>query len=507
MASAMKKEKVAIIGSGLIGRSWAMLFAGVGYQVTIYDIIPDIVEKALKETKQELDNLEKQGLLRGNRTAAEQFACISGTDKLKDAIAGAIYVQECVPERLDIKKKLYTEVDTLVGPNTILASSTSTFMPSLFSEDLKHRDQVLVAHPVNPPYYVPLVEIVPAPWTKPAYTAKARELMTEIGQKPVTLSRQIEGFALNRIQYAILNETWRLVADGILSVKDIDVVMSEGLGMRYAFLGPLETAHLNAEGMLNYCDRYCNTIYAVSQTMGPTPRMEGKVAEQVAKELEEMVPIDKLPERRAWPHTMRLNEHLQIKGNHVILVPYEKQHVEKYHQWMQSEELQELTASEPLSLEEEYRMQSSWREDNDKCTFLILDADRYAETNDEIDALVGDTNIFIKSTPDEEDRTVVGEIEIMIAEPSARQRRLGWEATILMLLFGAEHLHIARYVAITKDTNEKAMRMFGRLQFHETNRTAVFREVTFERTVDEAWIAWLKAATGTYDVVPYGAVQ
>uniref|UniRef100_A0AAG5DH63 L-gulonate 3-dehydrogenase n=1 Tax=Anopheles atroparvus TaxID=41427 RepID=A0AAG5DH63_ANOAO len=300
MASKMKKEKVAIIGSGLIGRSWAMLFAGVGYQVTIYDIIPDIVQKALKETQEELDSLEKRGLIRGTLTAAEQFACIKGTAELKDAITDAIYVQECVPERLDIKKKLYNEVDRLVGPNTILASSTSTFMPSLLSEEMKHRAQVLVAHPVNPPYYVPLVEIVPAPWTKSEYTTKARELMTEIGQKPVTLSRQIEGFALNRIQYAILNETWRLVADGILNVKDIDVVMSEGLGMRYAFLGPLETAHLNAEGMLNYCERYSNTIFSVSATMGPTPRMEGKVAEQVAKELEEMVPIDKLPERRAW---------------------------------------------------------------------------------------------------------------------------------------------------------------------------------------------------------------
>ncbi|ETN63214.1 3-hydroxyacyl-coa dehyrogenase [Anopheles darlingi] len=301
MATKMKKEKVAIIGSGLIGRSWAMLFAGVGYQVTIYDIIPDIVSKALDETERELNKLGK-----GRPTA--------GTDNLKAAITGALYVQECVPERLDIKKKLYGEVDGFVGPDTILASSTSTFMPSLFSEDLKHRSQVLVAHPVNPPYYVPLVEIVPAPWTKPEFTAKARELMTEIGQKPVTLSRQIEGFALNRIQYAILNETWRLVSDGILSVKDIDVVMSEGLGMRYAFLGPLETAHLNAEGMLNYCERYSNTIYAVSETMGPTPRMEGKVAEQVAKELEEMVPIEKLPERRAWRDAC-LTKLAQLKKN------------------------------------------------------------------------------------------------------------------------------------------------------------------------------------------------
>ena len=225
---------------------------------------------------------------------------ISGTNNLVEAVKDTYFLQECIPENLEMKKQLYIELDAIVGSTTILSSSTSTFMPSLFSEQLKHRDQILVSHPVNPPYYVPLVEIVPAPWTKPEYTVTTRRIMEEIGQKPVTLSREIEGFALNRIQYAILNECWRLVADGILNVKDIDSVMSDGLGMRYAFLGPLETAHLNAEGMLSYCDRYSKTIYAVSETMGPTPKMEGEMAKKVAKELEEMTPIDKLPDRRAW---------------------------------------------------------------------------------------------------------------------------------------------------------------------------------------------------------------
>lgn len=159
---------------------------------------------------------------------------------------------------------------------------------------------MLVSHPVNPPYYVPLVEIVSAPWTKPEYVVKTRQIMEEIGQKPVTLSREIEGFALNRIQYVILNEAWRLISDGILDVKDIDSVMSDGLGMRYAFLGPMETAHLNAEGMSNYCERYSKTIYAVSETMGPTPKMEGPQADEVAKQLEKMCPLDKLQDRRAW---------------------------------------------------------------------------------------------------------------------------------------------------------------------------------------------------------------
>ncbi len=187
---------------------------------------------------------------------------------------------------------------------------------------------------------------------------------------------------------------------------------------------------------------------------------------------------------------MIINSNTKIVGNKVELVPYLPKHVPKYHQWMKSEELQHLTGSEPLTLEEEYAMQKSWREDEDKCTFIVLsrnssNSDGEASEEREVNAMIGDTNIFIAK--DDDTGLTVGEAEIMIAEESARGQKMGKEAMVLMLIYGIDFLKINRFEAKIKLDNPTSIGMFDRLGFQETSRSEVFGEVTLSVTVSDEW--------------------
>jgi len=295
-----QKGKIGIVGSGLIGRSWAMLFAGSGFNVSLYDIVGDNVDKALLDIKAQLNNLEANGLLRGQTKANEQFSLIRKADTLDDCLQNAIHVQECVFEDIELKKKVFKELDKIASDEIVLCSSTSCFLPSLFAEPLKHRNQVIVGHPVNPPYFVPLVEIIPTKWTDENIIKRTRALFTQIGQKPVLLKKEVPGFIVNRVQYAILSECYRLIDDNVITVEDVDTVMSDGLGMRYAFMGPWETGHLNALGMKEYFEKYAQGVYDVCMDSGPVPKMEGKTADLIAEVMTQKIPIEKLPERRKW---------------------------------------------------------------------------------------------------------------------------------------------------------------------------------------------------------------
>ncbi|XP_050393223.1 lambda-crystallin [Patella vulgata] len=292
---------VGIIGSGLIGQSWAMLFASAGYQVKIYDVDVEQVKKALQNIEQQLLDLQEQGLLRGNLNKQEQRERITAVSTIGDCVKGAFYIQECVPERLDIKKGVWGEVDKIVNVDVIMASSSSSLLPSKISDGLKHRNRFLVSHPTNPPFYAPLVEIIPAPWTDDDVVPTTKSLLERIGQVPVVLKKEIDGFVLNRIQYSIIGEAWRLINDDIISAEDLDKVMSTGLGVRYAFMGPLETAYLNADGMKSYIERYAEMVYRIQKSFGQPLPMGGETGDKIHKELESYVcPVECLAERRQW---------------------------------------------------------------------------------------------------------------------------------------------------------------------------------------------------------------
>nr|KAF6427338.1 crystallin lambda 1 [Rousettus aegyptiacus] len=238
---------VVIIGSGIIGQGWAMLFASGGLKVKLYDIEQQKITNSLENIRKEMKSLEQLGSLKGALSAPQQLSLISGCWDLREAVEGAIHIQECVPEDLELKRKVFAQLDLLAGDDVVLASSTSCLLPSRLFAGLAHVRQCIVAHPVNPPYYIPLVELVPHPQTAPSTVDRTYALMQKIGQSPVRVLKEIDGFALNRLQYAVIGEAWRLVQEGIVSPGDLDLVMSNGLGLRYAFLGPLETMHLNAE--------------------------------------------------------------------------------------------------------------------------------------------------------------------------------------------------------------------------------------------------------------------
>ncbi|MGG7564607.1 3-hydroxyacyl-CoA dehydrogenase [Rhodovulum sp. DZ06] len=293
-------RRVALVGAGLIGRAWAIAFARGGWNVALWDPAEGAAQGAIDLLPPLLSGLAEEGLLRGQDPAAVA-ARVRPAATLEEALAEACHVQENAPERLEVKLDLWARMDAAAPAGATLASSTSAIPASRFTEGLAGRARCMVAHPINPPYLVPAVEIVPAPWTDPEAAARVAAVMEGIGQSPILMQREIEGFVMNRLQGALLEEAFRLVADGVASPEDVDRGIRDGLGLRWAFMGPFETIDLNAPGGVeDYAARFDGMYRDIHASAAHRADWAETVRARVAPDRAAALPRAELGARQAW---------------------------------------------------------------------------------------------------------------------------------------------------------------------------------------------------------------
>lgn len=293
-------RKIAVVGSGFVGRAWAISFARGGYAVSLFDDDAGATGRALSYLGELVRDLELNDLLNGARSE-QVLARIVASSSLEAALDGAIHVQENIPEDVEVKRGIFARLDALAAPEAVLASSSSGILPSAFTADLKGRERCLVLHPLNPPYLIPAAELVPAPWTSPDAVERTAALMLEVGQKPIRMAREIDGFVMNRLQGALLEEAFRLVGDGYASVEDVDVAIRDGLALRWSFMGPFETIDLNAPaGICDYVARYGPLYRSLFESMQRRVEWDGPVLSQIEAERRQRVPASQLHERQQW---------------------------------------------------------------------------------------------------------------------------------------------------------------------------------------------------------------
>ena len=292
--------KIAVVGAGLIGRAWAVSFARAGYEVALSDAASEQIDAAFAFIDGALEELAGFDLLNGATPVAVRLR-IRAMPDLAAALAGADHVQENTPEDIDTKRAVFAELDRLAPADAVIASSTSALLPSAFTEGLEGRARCLVAHPINPPYLVPAVEIVPAPWTDAAAVERTRKLMAEAGHAPMVLRREIDGFVVNRLQGALLQEAFRLVADGDATVEDVDIAIREGLALRWSFMGPFETIDLNAPGgVRDYVARYHGIYDRLFEQQTRRADWEGPAIDTIEDERRARLARGDLAKRAAW---------------------------------------------------------------------------------------------------------------------------------------------------------------------------------------------------------------
>lgn len=294
------RPAIAIVGAGSIGVAFAIVFARTHHAVRLFDPDAAARERALSTFAARLDDLVEAGL-QDRASIAEVLPRLTVCAELADAVGTADLVIECAPERVEIKRDLFAQLDALTKPDAVLASASSFLAASKFTEDLKGRERCLVLHPGNPPYLIPVLEVVPAPYTSKACVERAMQMSAAAGLKPVLVAREVEGFLFNRLQGAVLREAYCLVRDGVASVEDIDTVMRDGLGMRWSVIGPFETADLNTQGgIASHAVKMGPSYERMGKERGQNDPWTPELVAKVEAQRREVLPLDQWQDRVAW---------------------------------------------------------------------------------------------------------------------------------------------------------------------------------------------------------------
>jgi carnitine 3-dehydrogenase len=277
-------RRVAIVGTGVIGASWAAHYLARGFDVIATDPAPNAEANLRKYVYDAWPALTTIGL-----AAEASHQRLHFTADMEEALSKADFVQENGPERPDFKIKLYADMDKVTPPDSIIASSSSSLTMSVIQSECKRPERCLIGHPFNPPHIIPLVEMVGGARTSPEAIQQAMRFYTAMGKKPILLHKEFPGHVANRLQAALYREVMYLIEQGVLSVEDADDAVSWGPGLRWGVMGPSLQFHLGggAGGIKHFMEHLMPVMGGLFKVLGnpePTPALKQTIVDGVLRE-------------------------------------------------------------------------------------------------------------------------------------------------------------------------------------------------------------------------------
>ena len=288
-------KNIGVIGGGLIGASWAAIFSKSGFNVFVYDPYPDVFDTYESRVTSFLEELKT---IDETINVEESLNRINANVTIEDLCSNVEYIQESAPEILSVKQELFAKLDNLAPEEVVIGSSSSAMPISSITQNLKGQHRCIITHPANPPHLIPCVEICPGENTSNRTIEKTKEIFTASGASIVNVKKEIDGFILNRLQGALLNEAMRLYSDGYASSDEIDATIRDGLGLRWAFMGPFETIDLNAPGGIkDYISRYGPIFVEMAKNQTKIPDWSEEAGKKLELERRKILSHDELEDR------------------------------------------------------------------------------------------------------------------------------------------------------------------------------------------------------------------